>query len=132
MNKYMKKWWLETPIIVEGNLKIFKGWINTTSDSEEAFPGILHGRFWAEKTEAGLRGRFILDGQTEDEAVEKNQFVVLAGIYNPDRLFQGAPQSTAEAELLLGWLAPIDCCFDRFERRLEECIVPGKTYVMVL
>lgn len=103
--------------------------INTTKYNRYDFPDLLYGTFWVEKTEEGFHGSFILDGQSEEDALREGQFVYMMGIYNTEDPFARPPQSTAEADAILKSLEPLNCCFARFERHLEDCIVLGKTYI---
>lgn len=126
--RYIKKWWLETTL-PDG--KIFKGWINTTAESVAAFPDMLYGTFCAWKDEEGLHGHFLLDGQKETAIKENGQYVVLSGIFNEPIPLQveRPPMSSYEAEMILNSIRPINCLFERFDRRLESCIVLSKTYI---
>ncbi len=126
--RYAKKWWLETAL---PNGKVFKGWITTMAENVADFPDMLYGTFCAWKDEEGLHGHFLLDGQSEAAVKENRQYVVMSGIFNepiPQQVDR-PPMSRYEADMILESIRPVNCLFERFDRRLENCIVLSKTYI---
>lgn len=128
MKRYMKKWWIEHTF-EDG--KIFRGWLNTTADKKEDFPEVLHGTFCAWRDEIGFHGHFVLDGQTEQEAIEKFQYVCSAGVLpKPVPIGTYNAQSREGAEAI--WInnQVIDGYqFPRFDARIEDCLKLESTYI---
>ena len=128
MARYMKKWWIEYNF-EDG--KIFRGWLNTISDKKEDFPNELHGVFCAWRDDVGLHGYFVLDGQTEEEAIAKGQYVVSAGVLPKQcSVDYRNIKSRAEADAILNNCRPIEGYqFPRFDARIEDCLKLDKTYI---
>lgn len=126
--KYMKKWWIEHTF-EDG--KIFRGWLNTTTDRKEDFPDVLHGTFCAWRDEKGFHGHFVLDGQTEQEAKEKSQYVFSAGVLpKPLPVNFCNTYSREGADAILENNRPIEGYqFPRFDARIEDCLKLESTYI---
>lgn len=126
-SRFIKKWWLEYEF-PDG--KIFRGWINTTANSKTAFPDEIRGRFCAWRDAVGFHGHFVLDGQTEEEAIAKGQYVVSAGVLPKPVPVHCDSLSRASAERILENNTVIEGYqFSRFDARLEECVKPENTYI---
>lgn len=128
MSRYMKKWWLE---ISMPDGKEWKGWINTIADRKEYFPEKLNGRFWSFKGEGylgfGSYGLFILDGQTEEEAKSKSQYVI--GALYPKPYVCRDYYSYTETKKALDSLNPLPF-WNRIEGRIEDCLNLERTYII--
>ncbi len=125
--KYMKKWWIEH-IFPDG--KIFRGWLNTTADNKNDFPDKLHGTLCAWRDEVGFHGYFVLDGQTEEEAKEKMQYLYSAGVLpKPLPVHYGSLCRATAENILINNKVIEDYQFPRFDARIEDCVKPESTYI---
>lgn len=118
---YRKKWWLEYNF-PDGCQ--FRGWINTDALSEDDFPETITGTFWAcRDKETGQHGYFDL-GLGEDGNW------VLGSVYLPEFNIGEYEMPNPEVmERALRTLQPVKS-FERFDTRIEDCLVPEKTYVI--
>lgn len=127
MKRFMKKWWLEFTM-PDG--REWSGFFNTFAENREDFPETIKGSFFSFRGEGrlgfGSYGLFILDGQTEEEAQENEQYVY--GDMRPKPYYAKA-HNMAEAQRVFDSIQPLSS-WERVERRIEDCFVPEKTYVM--
>lgn len=128
MNNYIKRWWLEKELN-DGN--IFKGWVCTFAEKSDDFPQMLKGTFhvYKNENEEGFHGSFRLDGQSENEIKEKNQYVLMLGIYPKPKTIDSSCLTRKEAEIIIRNLQPINYKEFNFCGRLEDNIVLKSTYV---
>lgn len=131
---YMKKWWLEYAFQdAQGRNLQFRGWINTCALNRHDFPETLEGTFWVSKVEENgfLRnGDIGMNGNFDIGFGEENNHVI--GSVYPVYLSEGvnfaASPSREGAEMILKALTPVPR-FERFEARIEDCLVLSKTYI---
>ena len=129
--RYIKKWEVE---YVFSDGKIYRGFLNTFADNEEDFPKELHGSFCAWCDEKGCHGYFVLDGQTEQEAIENGQYVMTSGVCRkPVSVDYDNPLAVAfrigAENILLNNEVIRDFQFPRFDARIEDCLKTDGTYV---
>lgn len=119
----------------DGN--IFHGMINTEAYTKEELYSQeeIKGSFWAEKIEEGWLGEFRLNDGLSYCKLDDNHYVktlppyvVVNGVFRPKRKFDTI-SSREEAEELLRHLNPVKYkTLERFEGRLEDCIVSCETH----
>lgn len=103
--EWMKKWWLEYRI--SDNLT-FSGWFNTIHTcTKPEIPDMMQGTFSVSITNEGIRGTFLPDNPDFCENRDFHVFGYVLDQYN----------------------YPV-CCGPEFSARLEDCIVPDKSYSM--
>lgn len=129
--RYIKKWKVE---YVFSDGKIYRGFLNTFADNEKDFPKELHGSFCAWCDEKGCHGYFVLDGQTEQEAIENGQYVMTSGVRRkPVSVDYDNPLAVAfrigAENILLNNEVIRDFQFPRFDARIEDCLKTDGTYV---
>jgi hypothetical protein len=115
----MKKWWLEfsTP---DG--REWSGWINTMANAEEDFPETIKGTFWTEKVrDVGCYGNFKLEDGTEG-------YVICNKMCRPMKVGNINSFSTAGWEAYFASRESLPE-WERFDMRIEDCLVLSKTYV---
>lgn len=126
----MKQWWLEHKL-PDGN--IWKGWVNTYADNMVDFPLTLDGTYWVEKIQQGWHGYFWLVTQTEQEAIQRQQFVITGGIWRPEKEFKGANlQDYVTVQKIMEYnmnIADKYSTLERFYGNLEKDIKKDKTSI---
>jgi hypothetical protein len=131
---FMKKWWLEHNFKDKfGNDLQFRGWINTVALDLDDFPETLSGSFWASKVEengrlkdgtVGMLGHFDIGFGEDDNYV----FGSVYPVYLSKSINYSNNPSREKAELILEACKPLEM-YDRFEARIEDCLVLSSTYV---
>lgn len=101
----------------------FSGFINTQAEKESDFPVRITGTFWTEKTDQGVFGRYELDGGKLDR-----NYVI--GALRPPKY---VPLDASPTEMDKAFASTLSLgSWERIERRIEDCLVLEKTYVISL
>lgn len=126
---FMKKWWLQ---FTTDDGREWSGWINTTSDHRESFPEDFKGDFYTFKGEGplgfGCYGCYKYDSQTWEEARSNKQYVITNKMIRPIRLGR-TPINHKEAEIVFESLSRSLPAWERFEKRIEDCLNKELTYI---
>lgn len=137
MVRYMKKWWLSSSMqLASGEQVMFRGWICTLHDGTP--PEFISGDVWGWMDSAGTHGGFRLDSATNyipdcRPGEEGKHGSFLLGHCYPMPLtsedFKGA---NFRREDILDRSFPLDCCWPRFDARIEDMLNISRSYTIAL